>query len=277
MPPYTYDSIYQYDYDGLDGCYGSYSTATGTAAPINAYSNIFVRKDTSKKETLSAVGIYALCGFEYTLYVNNNPADSDPGNVDQLTKLKTGTISEPGFYVIDVPKTLLTSNKYSVVVEISNPTNSNFIFPVDFNADAIEGKSFTSARNQADNILYWDDRYNYNDKSYNCLKAYTVSDEGGAIMADPKGTGMGDYIENINNLTDIRITEWNRAISASNTLLEFVDSKNQLLKIYFVPKKDTNGLWASQITVPKLNNNPKILVWQDLFTIKPVKNYFMAK
>jgi len=204
-----YDKLYQHDFYGGAVAIGTTSTDTGY------YANIY-KRDVSKQEILTHVGVTIPDYVRLEIYINPNGSITSLGS---LTKIgETGTL-EPGYYKIPVNETRLQGNTFAIVVKQVSE-NEIFYFSLEGN---IPGTVYSVADSEPGQSLISFDGYNWNSvsqlsidgvdmtKSDVCIKAF-ANDAEKVTKPDPEPDPdmqvspyeiNGDYIWRINHSTKI--------------------------------------------------------------------------
>ena len=167
-PSTNYNNIYQYDPLGYVG-------NIGFDSDLGWFSNVFTARGNEK---LRASSFYVLTpNSKYDLYVYLNPKGNNPIS-GTLALFKEGIISTAGYKTIDFGKyiTLLKGHKFSIVVKLTTPNNTEPItieYPLAFyssKARANPGESYVST-----NGIFWQDMTSLISNANVCLKAFTTS------------------------------------------------------------------------------------------------------
>jgi C1A family cysteine protease len=158
----NYGTEYQYDPLGWIGSYG-YGVNKGW------FANVFMP---SEGGSLAAVSFYtAMTNSPYEIRVYTNPTNGPTSG--QLAYDGFGTVASPGYHTIQIPSVPLTSQKFSVVVNLTTP-GYNWPIPAEWRiqgysatAGASPGQSYISYDGNA-----WTDITAYDSTANVCLKAF---------------------------------------------------------------------------------------------------------
>jgi len=212
-----YSNIYQYDNLGanqyLKGSF--FNTLYG--------GNVF-KRDSSKDEYLTSVGISSFCNMEYNVYVN-----SGNGTISSkaLTKVQTkDEILSPGYHRIYFEEPIkLTGDSFAVVVEyigvngeeVSVATESNNL-PMYDNVTSNAGQSYIGY------TMDFMTDINKNFKNTNiCIKAFTktaTTSTDGTISSELYTIDTNQNISQINIETTINTLKENLKINGSYSILK---------------------------------------------------------
>ena len=128
--------------------------------------------------TLAAVGFYTTdLDVPCTISIYKNPASGPVDNTTPAVQFST-TLPDMGYHTVAIPSglqvPLTTGDKFSVIVNVTNPTNNYFI-PTEFNYPGYTS-TITSQYGQSYVLgsSGWDDWKNLVDNSHICVKAYTT-------------------------------------------------------------------------------------------------------
>jgi len=194
----NYDTVYSYDKLGevTDYYYGT--------AKTGSFANVFTA---NTSETIKAVGFYTTdLNVAYTISIYKNPTSGPIGGTPAATF--SGTISNMGYNTTIIPSnqqvSVTTGDRFSVVVQVTNPTN-NYYIPVEANS---EGYTSGIVSQLGQGYWYrsssgWIDAKTILDNSHVCVKAYTSS------TTIPTVTGVSPSSGTINGGTTVTITGTN--------------------------------------------------------------------
>ena len=170
----NYDNLYDHSPFGYIGGYGAGSTTL-------KFSNVYTA---GGDETIQAVGFYTNeAGAEYTINIYKNPDFGPVNTTAGSLSTKTGTAALAGYHTVKLstPVELSDGDKFSVVIEITNP-ESNYPACVEYNVANYLTQA-TSAKGQSYyyNGASWLDLYDSNPSVSPdfCIKAYT--DDGSSL------------------------------------------------------------------------------------------------
>ena len=160
-------TIHQYDELGLENALGCGNTIYGA--------NVF---RTNKSQKIEAVSFFAYepAGYEIRIYKNCN----NPNNISGSPVItQTGSISEPGYYTIDLNTPVYVEKDSYFLVIVKFTTTSSDAYPLGIEekinnyssgATCNSGESFVSC----DGVT-WDDICGYYDLTNVCIKALATS------------------------------------------------------------------------------------------------------
>lgn len=164
--PENYEYVYQYDPFG-------WVSSLGYSKPIAWFANVFTAKS---DEVLKAVSFYATdSNCNYEIYIYTDP-DAGPTNQAGPVLSKNGTSLTAGYHTIplDSEVRLMTGQKFSVIVKLTNPTY-RFLIALEkpkekwsSKAKANTGESFISSSG-----LTWTDINTSYPNANVCIKAFT--------------------------------------------------------------------------------------------------------
>ena len=166
-----YDGIYQSDFYG-----GIFSVNTPSSEGYIA--NIFNR-DTSKEEILNTVGVTVPDYGAVEVYINT---EGDL-NLNALTKIgESNGMLEPGFHMIDVTPTELTTDTFAIVIK-QKSLNNTFCFAIEA---PVAGTAYEVVNSNQNSYILIDEKGWVNlidtgiqgidlSKSDVCIKAFTTS------------------------------------------------------------------------------------------------------
>ena len=167
----NYDTIYSYDKLGEVQDYSYVTTKTGS------FANVFT---TNSSETIKAVGFYTTdLNVPYNISIYKNPTSGPVGGTSAATF--SGTLPYMGYNTVIIPSdqvvAVTTGDKFSVVVQVANPTNTKYI-PIEENRDGYaSGVVSVSGQGYLLGSSGWNDLKTIPemDNSHVCVKAYTSS------------------------------------------------------------------------------------------------------
>jgi C1A family cysteine protease/uncharacterized membrane protein len=179
----NYDSIYSYDKLGEVQDYSYVTNKTGS------FANVFTA---NSSETIKAVGFYTTdLNVSYNISIYKNPTSGPVGGTPAVTF--SGTLPYMGYNTVIIPSgqevAVTTGNRFSVVVQVANPTNSKYI-PIEENRDGYaSGVISVSGQGYLLGSSGWNDLKTIPemDNSHVCVKAYTSS-TGYSPVANFSGT-----------------------------------------------------------------------------------------
>jgi PGF-pre-PGF domain-containing protein len=177
----SYNALYSYD------THGDVQDYYVTIPKTGSFANVFTA---TSPGTLAAVGFYTTdLNVPCTISIYKNPA---PGPVDDTTPAAqfSTTLPDMGYHTVAIPSglrvPLTTGDKFSVVVNVTNPTNNYFI-PTEFNYPGYTS-GITSQYGQSYVLgsSGWEDWKDAVDNSHICIKAYTTP-----VQSEAETTGSG--------------------------------------------------------------------------------------
>ena len=165
----NYPTVYSYDKLGEVNDYSYGSTKTGS------FANVFTA---TSSETIKAVGFYTTdLSVPYTVKIYKNPTSGPIGGTPAATL--TGTLPFMGYNTVEIPSSqqvpVTTGDTFSVVVTVTNPTNTKYI-PIEKNSEGYT--SGIVSQNGQGYLLGssgWSDLKTLLDNSHVCVKAYAGS------------------------------------------------------------------------------------------------------
>jgi C1A family cysteine protease len=196
----NYDTIYSYDKLGEVNDYSYGTTKTGS------FANIFTA---NSSETIKAVGFYTTdVSVPYTISIYKNPTSGPVGGTPAATF--NGTLAYMGYNTVAIPSTqqvqVTTGDRFSVVVQVTNPTNTVYI-PIEQNSEGYtSGIVSQSGQGYLLGNSGWTDLKTQINNSHVCVKAYTSS-----TTTIPTVTGISPSSGTINGGTSVTITGTNFA------------------------------------------------------------------
>jgi C1A family cysteine protease len=191
----NYDTVYSYDKLGEVNDYYGATVKTGS------FANVFTANST---ETIKAVGFYTTdLNVPYTISIYKNPTSGPVGGTPAATF--SGTLAYMGYNTVEIPSIqqvpVTTGDRFSVVVQVTNPTNSYYI-PIERNrAGYTSGIVSQSGQGYSLESSGWTDWKTIVDNSHICVKAYTSS-----TTTPPIVTGILPATGSTNGGTQITIT-----------------------------------------------------------------------
>ena len=165
----NYDSVYSYDKLGEVKDYSYGTNKTGS------FANVFTA---NSSETIKAVGFYTTDLNVYTtISIYKNPTSGPVGGTPAATFSET--LPYMGYNTVVIPSSqqvpVMTGDKFSVVVQVTNPTNDYYI-PIEENLEEYtSGIVSQSDQGYMLGSSGWTDLKTYIDNSHVCVKAYTSS------------------------------------------------------------------------------------------------------
>ena len=165
----NYSTVYSYDTLGEVNDYYDTTTKTGS------FANVFTANTT---ETIKAVGFYTTdLNVPYTISIYKNPTSGPVGGIPAATF--SGTLPYMGYNTVIIPSSqqvpVTTGDKFSVVIQVTNPT-FNYYIPVEENyAGYTSGITSQSGQGYVLGGSTWTDWKTKVDNSHICIKAYTSS------------------------------------------------------------------------------------------------------
>lgn len=187
----NYNALYSYD------THGDVQDYYVTIPKTGSFANVFTA---TSPGNLAAVGFYTTdLNVPCTISIYKNPASGPADNTTPAARFST-TLPDMGYHTVAIPAGLrvpvTTGDKFSVVVQVTNPTNNYFI-PTEFNYPGYTS-GITSQYGQSYVLgsSGWEDWKNLVDNSHICVKAYTTplpdeADSGG----DSGSSGVGGSTE----------------------------------------------------------------------------------
>ena len=165
----NYDTVYSYDTLGevTDYYYGTVKTGS--------FANVFTATSSG---TLKAVGFYTTdVNVLSTINIYKNPTSGPVGGTPVATF--STTLPTMGYNTVEIPSSqqvsVTTGDRLSVVVQVTNPTNSYYI-PIEMNsAGYTSGIVSQSGQGYLLGSTGWTDLKTIMDNSHVCVKAYTSS------------------------------------------------------------------------------------------------------
>ncbi len=200
-PTSGYLTNYYYDKYG-------WTWSLGYGSETAWFANIFTAKNNIP---LTAVGFFATGDSnEYEIYIYRNISSGNPRS-GNLVRKETGIIHEPGYYTVDLKKSvsIVKGRKFSVVVKLKTK-GYNWPIPIEYpwrdyssKAKAASGQSYISSNGSS-----WSDLHTVSSGAYAnsnvCLKAFS----GFPLLYPPANASLerleNDFIffkEYINHLT----------------------------------------------------------------------------
>lgn len=173
-----YDTLYSYDTHGDISDYYVNTPNNGS------FANVFTA---TSPGILAAVGFYTTdLDVPCTISIYKNPA-SGPVNTTPDARFNT-TLATMGYHTVPIPSglevPLAAGDRFSVVVQVANPSNSYYI-PTEINyAGYTHGIVSQYGRSYVLGNSGWEDWKDDVDNSTICVKAYTVP-----VPATTSGTG----------------------------------------------------------------------------------------
>jgi len=166
-PATNYTKIYSYDKLGEVSDYNVGTPKTGS------FANVFT---TTSAGNISAVGFYTTdMNVPVTIRIYKNPTVSLPGSGTPASQYYT-TLANMGYNTAELPVakqvSLTKGQKFSVVITVTNPTNS-FYIPIEENMDYYSsGVTSTTGQGYVKVGTVWSDLYTELPDSHICIKAY---------------------------------------------------------------------------------------------------------
>ncbi|MBC7765451.1 MAG: hypothetical protein H7Y41_03115 [Hyphomonadaceae bacterium] len=173
----SYKNIYQYDPVGANNYFTFTNTTTNTPVTSLWYANVFQTKSTDN-EYLSSVGIYNqnVGDVSYTVSISSG---TDFASMTSISwkPVKSGTLSQPGYYNISIPNSpLIQSGKFIVNVRITVLSDIKARVPVEQRMSFAPNASAEAGQSYIKSNTGWTDATNYNSSANVCLKVFTVGD-----------------------------------------------------------------------------------------------------
>jgi len=174
----NYNTLYSYD------THGEVSDYYVTTPKTGSFANVFTA---TSPGTLAAVGFYTTdLNVPCTISIYKNPASGPADNTTPAVQFST-ILPDMGYHTVAIPSglrvPLTTGDRFSVIVNVTNPTNDYFI-PTEFN---YHGYTSTITSQYGQSYVLgssgWEDWKDAIDNSHICIKAYTT--------ALPAETGSG--------------------------------------------------------------------------------------
>jgi len=165
----NYDTVYSYDKLGEVNDYSYGTTKTGS------FANVFTA---NSSETIKSVGFYTTdLNVPYTISIYKNPTSGPVGVTPAATF--SGTLTYMGYNTVIIPSsqqvTVTTGDRFSVVVQVTNPTNNVYI-PIEMNSEGYtSGIVSQTGQGYLLGSSGWADLKTVIDNSHVCVKAYTGS------------------------------------------------------------------------------------------------------
>ncbi|UUX92556.1 lectin like domain-containing protein [Methanoplanus endosymbiosus] len=164
----NYEKLYDHSPFGYIGSYGAGSTTF-------KFSNVYTA---GGDEKIQAIGFFTNeAGAEYTINVYKNPESGPVNTTAGSLSIKTGTAALAGYHTVKLttPVDIQTGDKFSVVIEITNP-EYNYPACIEYNVANYLTQA-TSAKGQSYyyNGVSWLDLYDWNPSVSPdfCIKVYT--------------------------------------------------------------------------------------------------------
>jgi len=165
----NYDTVYSYDKLGEVKDYSYGTNKTGS------FANVFTA---NSSETIKAVGFYTTdLNVSTTISIYKNPTSGPVGGTPAATFSET--LPYMGYNTVVIPSSqqvpVTTGDKFSVVVQVTNPTNDYYI-PIEENLEEYtRGIVSQSGQGYLLGTSGWADLKTTVDNSHVCVKAYTSS------------------------------------------------------------------------------------------------------
>jgi C1A family cysteine protease len=213
----NYDTVYSYDKLGEVNDYSYGSTKTGS------FANVFTA---TSSETIKAVGFYTTdLNVPYTVRIYKNPTSGPIGGTP--VAILTGTLPLMGYNTVEIPSSqqvpVTTGDTFSVVVQVTNPTNTVYI-PIEMNS---EGYTSGIVSQYGQGYLLgssgWVDLKTQLDNSHVCVKAYTGSTSSPptvTLLSPASGTISGGTTVTISGTNLLGVTAVNFGSTAATTFTQ---------------------------------------------------------
>jgi C1A family cysteine protease len=165
----NYDTVYSYDKLGEVNDYFGATVKTGS------FANVFTA---NSSEIIKAVGFYTTdVNVPYTISIYKNPTTGPVGGTPAATF--SGTLNYMGYNTVEIPSgqqvPVTTGDRFSVVVQVTNPTN-NYYIPIEENLNGYtSGIVSQSGQGYTLESGGWTDLKTRINNSHVCVKAYTSS------------------------------------------------------------------------------------------------------